>query len=433
MAIRKFSKMVFPRVMLLDTKSWGLIFICAYSIGGNLAFAAGESHPFPVHTVYARGTLKPSRRQEMLDSTVLEVYREWKAAYLQSTAGGAQRYVACNADGAFSPKATRSVSEGHGYGMLAAVLMAGADPEAHRDFDALFAFLRAHPAKGYPALMAWRQSARGEALVERRNDDRETATDGDLDIALSLLMADRQWGSQGAVDYRAEALATIRAIRAAETDATHGTFALGSWVERESKQWGATRPSDFMPAHLKAFEAASKDPLWAQVTGATYRLLADLTRQYSPQTGLFPDFVAGEGAAYRPAHAGFLEGETDGAFAYNACRVPWRLGTDYLLTGDERARVLLAPFNAWAERVCEGDPARFNAGYRLDGTALKEDASAAFTGPLAVAAMTDPARQKWLDALWAHLAARPPGEEGYYGNTIRLLTMIVISGNWWQP
>ncbi|XHR29000.1 MAG: glycosyl hydrolase family 8 [Chthoniobacteraceae bacterium] len=393
---------------------------------------ADEARPFPVHTVYARGTLKPSRRQEDLDRAVLEAYREWKAAYLQSTAGGAQRYVACNTDGSFSPKATRSVSEGHGYGMLVAVLMAGADPEAHRDFDALFAFLRAHPAKGHPALMAWRQSARGDALVERK-EDHETATDGDLDIALSLLMADRQWGSRGAVDYRAEALSTIRAIRDAETDAAHGTLALGSWVGRESKQWGGTRPSDFMPAHLKAFGAATGDPLWARVTDGSYRVFSDLTRRYSPQTGLLPDFAAWRGAAYRPAPGGFLEGETDGDFAYNACRVPWRLGTDCLLTGDERARALLAPFNAWAERVCGGDPAWFNAGYRLDGTALKEDASAAFTGPLAVAAMTDPARQKWLDALWAHLAARSSSEEGYYGNTIRLLTMIVISGNWWQP
>ena len=162
-------------------------------------------------------------------------------------------------------------------------------------------------------------------------------------------------------------------------------------------------------------------------------MFAELTGRYSPRTGLFPDFAVWLGGAWQPAAPGFLEGRKDGFYSYNACRVPWRLGVDCLLTGDARARTLLAPLNAWAERVTGGDPAKLNAGYRLDGSSLKKDKSAAFNGPLAVAAMTDPARQRWLDALWAHLAARDVRREGYYSGTIQLLTMIVLSSNWWQP
>lgn len=411
-----------------------LLTLCACSLAVMPVSGSGAARPFPQHTVHAKGAIKPGGSQAELDRAVLDFYRVWKAAYLRSTADGAQRYVFCNAEKTFSPRNTRSISEGHGYGMLALVLMAGADPEARGDFDAMVRFYRAHPAKGNPALMAWRQVEKGGRLTERDEADRDSATDGDLDIACALLMAGCQWGSTGEIDYRAEAAKLVAAIRAAETDSGRGTLTLGDWVDEESAQRGGVRTSDFMPGHLKTFAAVLGEPFWARVADSTYRLLTELSARHSPQTGLIPDFVAWkEKGGYRPAPAGFLEGRNDAAYAYNACRVPWRVGTDFLLSGDARARALLAPLNAWVERATGGDPARINAGYRLDGRPLKADDSAAFVGPLAVAAMCDPEGQAWLDALWAHLVQRKPAGDDYFGNSVKLLTMVVLSGNWWQP
>jgi endo-1,4-beta-D-glucanase Y len=389
---------------------------------------AQEMRPFPQHTVYAEGTLKPSlESQEQLDQTVLGFYRLWKAQYLRP-AGEGQLYVFCNAGKSFAAH-TLSISEGHGYGMLAAVLMAGADPEAHADFDALFRYFRAHPALHHRDLMAWRQLAKGG-----RDEDRESATDGDLDIALALLMADAQWGSRGGIDYRAAALKTLAAIRAAECDPRRHILTLGSWEDNENHCWGGFRSSDFMPAHLKTFAAASGDRAWTQIADTTYRLLGTVVAQFSPATGLSPDFVACKAGVYRPAPPDFLEGSRDGAYSYNACRVPWRVGTDALLSGDPRARALLQPLNAWVQSAAGGDPGKINAGYRLDGVPLTADRSAAFNGPLTLAAMVGgPGQQAWLNALWRDLVAHPPAADDYFGNTIKLLTMIAASGNWWQP
>ena len=401
------------------------------------AFGAGEKCPFPQHSVYASGTIKTtSQSQTDLDRAVVDFYRAWKKKYLRSDGEG-RRYVFCNAEKSMSPKNIASVSEGHGYGMLVAVLMAGADPEAQADFDGLYRFFRAHPAEHHADLMAWRQASQGKglALTEGR-DDRQSATDGDLDIACALLMADRQWGSGGAIDYRKEAGKVIAAIQRAETDPQRQTLTLGSWVSEEgprSRLRNGLRTSDFMPAHLKSFAAATGDLRWNGIVDATYRLLGGLLSAHSPQTGLLPDFVQWKAGSYQPAPPKFLEGIHDGCYSYNACRVPWRVGTDALLTGDPRSRALLAPLNAWAEKTTGGDPQKINAGYELDGRSLSKDSSAAFIGPLAVAAMSDPARQAWLNALWADLLARKPDAEDYYGNSVKLLTMIVISGNWWQP
>lgn len=400
------------------------------------AFASGteERRPFPQHCLYAPGTIKPSTQSQAdLDHSVLDFYLSWKKKYLRSDTEG-QRYVFCNAEKTMAPSTVRSVSEGHGYGMLATVLMAGADPEAHADFDGLYRFFRAHPTEDHPDLMAWRQMARSKqkGLVEGK-EDRDSATDGDMDIACALLMADRQWGSKGEIDYRKEACKVLAAIQKAETDPVRQTLTLGSWHDEEDSLWGGLRSSDFMPTHLKCFAKATGEQQWNAITDATYLLLDQLRAAYSPHTGLLPDFIEWKAGRYQPAKPDFLEGRHDGAYSYNACRVPWRIGTDVLLSGDPRARALLAPLNAWAEEVCGGEPEKINAGYRLDGRPLGKDTSAAFIGPFAVAAMSDPTRQKWLDALWNDLRNQKPDDEDYFGNTVKLLTMIVISGNWWQP
>ncbi|HEY0707663.1 MAG TPA: beta-glucanase, partial [Polyangia bacterium] len=71
-------------------------------------------------------------------------------------------------------------------------------------------------------------------------------------------------------------------------------------------------------------------------------------------------------------------------------------------------------------------------GYRLDGTALSTgSANGAFVGPFAVAAMIDGSHQNWLDALWTWMVDKEL--QDYYADSIRLLSMIVVSGNWWAP
>ena len=396
------------------------------------AFSSEPLRPFPQHTVYTAGTIKPSAsNQAELDKATADFYKLWKQKYLREAAPG-QLYVFANAEGACEKRDARSVSEGHGYGMIATALMAGADPQAQATFDALYRFFRAHPTENQRDLMAWRQIQKGasKALTEGA-EDRDSATDGDLDIAYALLLADRQWGSQDGIEYRAEALKVITAIREAETDPERHTLTLGNWVDQESPQWGGLRSSDFMPGHLKSFGTTSGDPRWGKITDSTYGIFKELVTAFSPATGLLPDFIVPREKGYRPAPPKYLEGRNDGSYAYNACRVPWRLGVDYLLTGDPRPLELLRPLNAWIEKTTGGNPRKVNAGYSLDGHPLKHDDSAAFIGPLAVSAMTEASRQQWLDALWANLLARNPGDEDYYGNSVKLLTMIVISGNWW--
>jgi endoglucanase len=164
--------------------------------------------PFPQHTAYTAGAIKPQHPQPDLDATVLASYRAWKQAYLKSGCGEGRYYVDPGTDVSGGKLARSiSISEGHGYGMVITAFMAGADPDARRIFDGLYAFFRDHPSAGSPDLMAWKQ-VEGCANIDLRNTG--SATDGDMDIAYALLLADRQWGSDGAINYKQAARPRFR-------------------------------------------------------------------------------------------------------------------------------------------------------------------------------------------------------------------------------
>ncbi|MBF0171003.1 MAG: beta-glucanase [Nitrospinae bacterium] len=405
--------------------------------GGDGAPTSAERRPFPQHTPYVTGSILPTApSRDTLDRVVRDFYDRWKRLYLRddcSVAGERRVYVW------FAPQEwddrqppTIAVSEGQGYGMMIVPLMAGHDPDARAIFDGLYRFYKAHPSALDPRLMAWRQV---EGCGDETPGATDAATDGDLDIAFGLLLADAQWGSDGEVDYRGEATAIIDAIMAREIN--RETFAplLGDWAADDGDYFYGTRSSDFIPDHFRAFGAATGDPRWGRVAETVYGIVATLQRNDSPVTGLLPDFIVHTGAATAGVKGLYLETALDGAYGYNACRVPWRLATDYLVSGDARAQGAVGRMGDWVRQATGGDPSRIRSGYYLDGRPIpdSETLSEDFLAPLAVGAMVDPTGQVWLDALWGTLATFPVAERHYYENTLHLLALIVLSGNWWTP
>jgi endo-1,4-beta-D-glucanase Y len=388
---------------------------------------SGLGHPFGTHEGYhEEGVISPAGYDTAdLDDATAEAYDAWKDAYLEPACEpGHYRVRTSPATSAYT------VSEGHGYGMLITVLMAGHEPEARVIFDGLHAYFVAHPSGVDPNLMAWAQDRRCENV-----EGDGSATDGDLDIAFALLLAHRQWGSNGAVDYRGEAARVITAIL--DSEVHQGNFVLvGDWASDPSdSHHTGTRPSDFMVDHFRAFHETTGEPRWSDVIDTTYAIVNHLQEQYAARTGLLPDFVVdAQTASPSPAPQDWLEGENDGRYGWNACRVPWRLAMDYLVSGDPRARDAVRRINEFFRDQTGDDPTAVVDGYELDGRPVGDYDDTAFVAPLAVAAMIEPAtgtNGPWLDRLWDDLTGREPGE--YYGDSLRLLSMIVVSGNWFAP
>ncbi len=366
-----------------------------------------------------------------MDDSTREVYRRWKAKFLRPACAPGQYYVWHNE---FDPEpgdTTICVSEGQGYGMVITALMAGYDPQAQELFNGLLAFARAHPSVGTGWLMAWRQI---NGCVTGPNGGEWSATDGDLDIAYALLLADRQWGSGGAVNYALEAMRTMQAILQEEIHPILRSVQLGNWVGEDPAYEFGTRTSDFTLDHFRAFAVVGGDTAWQRVLDECLDVVTTMQSVYSPTTGLLPDFVHRLDSSPAPAPTHYLESVFDGHYYWNACRTPWRIGLDYLLHGDPRSREASRKITTWV-RVRTGDSAAaIRAGYRLNGNPIVTGyGSMAFTAPFAVAAMTDSSFQPWLNSLWDEMVHAEFNDEEYYANTLRLLAMITVSGNWWSP
>ncbi|MFD7447103.1 glycosyl hydrolase family 8, partial [Streptomyces sp. NPDC059909] len=380
----------------------------------------GVNVPFGSHTFpYAAGTIKVSGNQADNDAEVVAYYQQWKAAFLTSNCGNGWSAIA-------SPDADHPyVAEGQGYGLTILATMAGADPEARTHFDRVLTYVLDHPSVNDPDLHAAEQNASCQSV-----NGSDSATDGDLEIAYALLLADRQWGSStGTYDYKALAVKRINAIKRSEVVAATNLMNLGDWSSGAYNT--ISRTSDWLPGHFRAFKKATGDAAWDTIRDRHQTLIAGLQSQYSPSTGLLPDFVENTTTSPRPATGKVLESELDGAYSWNACRDPWRIGVDALTTGDSRSLAAVRKINAWIKQTTGGNPSSIQQGYRLDGSVAEPGSSVAFIAPFAVAAAADSGSQAWLDALWNKLNATPLDPSGYYGASIQLQVMIAITGNHW--
>jgi endo-1,4-beta-D-glucanase Y len=380
--------------------------------------------PFPQHVQYAKGSIKPNHiSQKQLDRNTLDFYRQWKNRYVKVGCNPGEYYIW------FERKGNKQcVSEGQGYGMIITAFMAGADPSAKTTFDGLYEYYKAHHGN-HKYLKAWAQSKNCRDL------DKSSATDGDIDIAYSLLLANTQWGSKGTINYLKEAQNMIAAIMQHEINPHTYSVLISDAIEYDSKDYNDMRSSDFMPAHFKAFEKATHDARWGKVMSKNYELFAYMQRNFSEEAGLLPDFIRNINKKPRPAQPNYLESPYDGYYNYNACRVPWRIATDYLLTGDSRAKAITDKINRWIRETTKGNPDNISAGYTLAGNDIKGRyfEALSFIGPFAVSAMTDKKNQQRLNAMWDYLVNFKLKDYDYYDNSIKLIDMIILSGNYWQP
>lgn len=391
--------------------------------------AAGPAphHPFPQHVTYAPGTIKPnSHSQAQQDTDVRNAYTAWKTSYVLAVpATPSQHRIAF---GKASPNKTKTVSEGQGYGMVITALMAGADPQAQTVFDGLWRFVREHPSTGDSRLMAWQ-------VPTAKGDKPDSAFDGDADIAYALLLADKQWGSTGAIHYKAEALKMIEGIKTSTIGPASHLPLLGDWVKGSRHTEWETRSSDFMYGHFRAYGRATEDSTWAQVITATQATATSLQLVYSPVTGLLPDFIVAKTMnpfTPKPAPPKFLEDANDGSFYYNACRDPWRIGTDALLNNDAVSLTHARKMSGWIASATGGDPGKLRAGYKLNGTPAGNSHyfTTAFVAPFGVAAMTNASQQAWLNKIYDSVRL---AREDYFEDSINLQCLLVMTGNFWDP
>ncbi|MBP3379658.1 MAG: hypothetical protein J6K77_02185 [Ruminococcus sp.] len=386
--------------------------------------------------------MSASSAEISLSDETVSFYEAWKEKYLvkDKYVTNEDQYYVYYAEEQFTGGSSVpvTVSEAHGYGMLITASMADRDKNAKDYFDGMYRYFKAHPSDIGAHLMSWQQCDNGTALIDGANDGAMTggscdsATDGDMDIAYALLMADSIWGSTGEIDYYSEALAVIDDIMKYDVNHEYWTLTLGDWVsecDKSDSYYSATRCSDFIVQYLPVFAEVSGNSDWMKVYDTTYGIINSMVDEYG--TGILPDFVVrGSDGKYKASPANFLESENDGNYYYNSCRVPWRISMDWLINGNEDSLKFAKAIDGFMKTTTKGDPWEVLAGYTPTGTAIEDYNDLCFVAPLLISAKCGEDKQ-WHDEIRDVVVNY--GDDVYYGDTIKMLCLIVDDGGWIIP
>lgn len=385
---------------------------------------------FPRRGQYLEGSIFPNHRsQQQLDADVASAYERWKDQYLiavpavPAVPGDEARQYRVSF-GHAEPE--RTVSEGQAYGMLLAVLMAGYDSDAQMIFDGLFAFAQSHPSDVDSRFMAWAVPNEGTAA----------AFDAEADMAYALMLADATWSGSSVVNYQTAAREHIAGLMESMIGPDSMLPMLGDWVDPWGEDYNqlSLRSSDLMAFYFRSFARYSGDARWNEVADSSVEVISRFQTRKPGVTALLPDFLRVSprpGSGVKPAEPGFLEGEFDGDYYYNAGRVPWRVGLDALFSGSTRSAEQLARFAAFTRaEMKELGPFGLRGGYTLDGEMIEDYFSVFFASPLAVSLMRDSSAQSELNALYD---AVYDANEDYFQDSVSLLSLLVLTGNFWDP
>jgi hypothetical protein len=97
--------------------------------------------------------------------------------------------------------------------------------------------------------------------------------------------------------------------------------------------------------------------------------------------------------------------------------------------------------NKWMILQTGRNPLKVAAGYKLNGKPLsrpdEENFDAmSFLAPIAVSAMINHksfADRDWVNLLWTFMLKNDIANFNYFDNTIKMMSLIILSGNYWDP
>jgi endo-1,4-beta-D-glucanase Y len=379
-----------------------------------------------------------------------------------------------------------TISEAQAYALLRAVWV-GDQMVFNRVYSWTYNHLGRHRAHG-DSLLAWRWGRRPDGSWGVL--DANSATDGDLDYALALILADRKgWRAPpGLPDFREEARRVQAAILAREVVALpNGELLLtpGNWHEPQPPY--LVNPSYFSPAayrlfaklsppenlerEAKATEASPRSPspsmgegrgggekkfsplpltpsqqgrrnsyqeaVWGDLHRSTYEVLGQINRGLGgqPGVGLFPDWCRMDAAGRLAPAPG-----RDTRFGWEAVRIPFRLALDGLWFGEPRAaRLLKEKFLPFFKNIFKAQ-GRLLAVYNFDGApAADYESPVLYAGVLAgalAAGDRDFAREMALKVLSFYREDGPrayfEAPDHYYANNWAWLGLALYAG-WVKP
>lgn len=353
---------------------------------------SAQNYPFPQQSTYQHGIMPDGVNPK----PVQQVYEVWLQHYYEESGNEARIRF---------DEPENTVSEGIAYGMLIMVFMDNEENNTRPKFDKLWNYYK--NKRNGNGLMNWKISGFGGVIGSG------AATDAELDAAVALIMADKQWGGS----YLNEAKDLITKI---------GQHEVSGNLLKGGDQWDALNPSYMSMVATQLFQNLGGGN-WGTIQDRCYQLLEASQHNI---TGMWPNWCDASG------NPGGGTGSFPTIYGFDACRTPWRLGWAYVWYGHAKAKTLCGNIVDYfrSAGATGGNPANIGQQYNLDGSINydaegSEDNIPTYLGPLTVAGMVNTPYREWLNKGYTRLRAFNGSNDNYYNECLELLTMLLLTGN----
>lgn len=233
-----------------------------------------------------------------------------------------------------------TTSEGQSYTMLRAVWM-----DDKTVFDESWKFSKDNLQRDDDSLLSWKFGQRPDSSygIMTEVGGQNTASDADVDTALSLLMAYSRWNDSA---YLYQARDMIHDIWDKEVVMIQGKPVLtANDIERNSQDSVVVNPSYFSPYSFKIFSKVDPTHDWYGLADNSYTILDQLSKDKlgsAQSSGLPPNWIkinkqTGEYIANASSNL-------DTNYGYDALRIPFRLALDYKWFSDPRDKEIMQNF-----------------------------------------------------------------------------------------
>jgi len=263
------------------------------------------------------------------------------------------------------------------------------------------------------------------------NNGQNGATDAEVDAAMALIIADCQWGSAGhAHNYAQDAESLMSSIQQYEVSQTDFTFFHGDAWQPDCRNPSYQAPgyteywAEWLTARGKTAEAA----FWTNVAAATRSL--HVANSGSTPSGLPSNWSLPSGPA-NPSCAG--SGTSWDGYGYDACRAPWRQGTDYLWNGTASMQTIInTQTDHW---VAKGGATTIEGGNGVNqngsGNGDHVHAFVGMVGAQSLAASPTSTNQSFVDSLYTENNKNIG--PSYFNQILKVMGLFVQTGNFWKP
>jgi len=395
-------------------------FAVATTISSAAVRASAQAFPFPSSNQPGNGTVTTT----VLTTHELRAqYARWKQLFIATCPNNQLRVQYPENVG----PANDTRSEGIGYGMLIAAYMGD-----QQTFQGLRNFYLGHlDARG---LMNWRYNDCNNLGAGGQG----SAADADVDAAMSLIVASKQWPT--GTTFAADATQLMNSIRGSlfDNNGCPGILLAGTTFTN----CGCINPSYIPVGYYPEFAAAqaAQAQVWNTARTASYAYFNVVNDN---RTGLVPAWSSSNnlqiGNGCTPQVGG---GGQPNQFQADAARTPWRVSVDNAWSGNPSAKAFLQSIATFAKTQPIVNIVDL---YNLDGTpqhgmvngALDADGfRSTFTMGGFATAMTASGQDDLDNFTGAWQSMYLPGDNltpHAFNSSLAMLYGLLVTGNMWDP